>query len=292
MDWSHAHDQLAHDLAQHLRATGNRVVWEDMQLGPAGSPRPDVYVVDKSFAHQNAVAYEVKVTEADFRADVVAGKWRSYTPLANSVYFACPAGLIKRADLPNVCGLICRGDEHWKVMKGATNQSLVLPQTLLLKLLFDGIGWEASRLLREQRGVLRNEWTLREETKRKLGERICRAIQDISSVEYEIASMKGALQRERDSHVRALSEMQEHAKKEIDSHRETSWGEVQTYIQELREELHLPYKATPLDLLRALRSARRGDLGTLQALASALKTAVGYCSSVLSEAKGDEVEGG
>lgn len=44
------HDELAADLAAKLR-TDRRMVWTDIQLGPSGSPRPDVYAIFKSFSH-------------------------------------------------------------------------------------------------------------------------------------------------------------------------------------------------------------------------------------------------
>lgn len=40
------HDELAQSLAAHLRGDA-RMIWCDLQLGPSGSPRPDVYTIDK-----------------------------------------------------------------------------------------------------------------------------------------------------------------------------------------------------------------------------------------------------
>lgn len=55
-DW--AHDDLAHDLASYLRGMTDRRVWVDMQLGPSGSPRPDVYTIPCSFTRFTPLAYE------------------------------------------------------------------------------------------------------------------------------------------------------------------------------------------------------------------------------------------
>ena len=71
------HDELADDLAAHLRAD-RRMVWTNIQLGPSGSPRPDVYAFFKSYVDPRPMAYECKVSLSDFRADVTAGKWQSY----------------------------------------------------------------------------------------------------------------------------------------------------------------------------------------------------------------------
>src|SRR6266571_2431143 len=94
------HDELAADLAGHLK-TPERMCWTDMQLGPAGSPRPDVYCIDKSFVSPFPTAYECKVSVPDFRSDVTSGKWSSYLKFAYRVFFAVPAGLVSKADVPD-----------------------------------------------------------------------------------------------------------------------------------------------------------------------------------------------
>lgn len=132
------HDDLMRDLAEHL-AQPNRMIWCDMQMGPSGSPRPDVYTMQKSYTNPKPVAYECKVSVADFRSDVTAGKWQSYLDFACGVYFAVPAGLISKADLPSGCGLIVRGDTGWRVLKAPTLNPVSLPERGMLKLLIDGV---------------------------------------------------------------------------------------------------------------------------------------------------------
>src|SRR5262245_7005098 len=94
-----SHDALAESLADHVRGP-ERMVWCDMQLGPGGSPRPDVYAIYKSFVNPAPTAYECKVSTSDFRADVTSGKWKTYLPFASAVYFACEAGLFGKAEVP------------------------------------------------------------------------------------------------------------------------------------------------------------------------------------------------
>jgi hypothetical protein len=133
------HDELAHDLAEHLRAP-ERMIWTNMQLGPSGSPRPDVYSVPKSYSKFTPLAYECKVSMADFRADVTKGKWQSYLPFASGVYFAAPAGLLTKADLPPGCGLIVRGPDGWRTLKAPTLRTTTnLPLEAWQKLLIDGV---------------------------------------------------------------------------------------------------------------------------------------------------------
>lgn len=133
------HDALMKDLAEHLRCKTDRMVWTDMPIGPAGSPRPDVFTIFKSFTQPRPMTYEVKISKADFRSDVTAGKWQKYLRFSSGVLFACPSGLIGKADIPDGCGLIVRGADGWRVVKGPTLRSVTLPEDALLKLLIDGV---------------------------------------------------------------------------------------------------------------------------------------------------------
>ncbi len=140
------HNGLAHDLAEHLRQNTARFVWEDMQLGPAGSPRPDVYAVPFSFSRFCPIAYECKVSVSDFRADVTKGKYTSYLPFASGIVFAVPDGLLKKTDIPDGCGLMVRGEGGWRTVKGPTMKAVDnLPRDAWIKLLIDGIKREGQR---------------------------------------------------------------------------------------------------------------------------------------------------
>ena len=59
------HDELAFNLAMSLRSE-KRMVWTDMQLGPSGSARPDVYTLMKSYTQPNPTTYEVKISVIRF----------------------------------------------------------------------------------------------------------------------------------------------------------------------------------------------------------------------------------
>ena len=115
MKWGH--DQLAEDLASHLRGNTDRMVWTDMQLGPSGSSRPDVYAIPTSYSRFQPIAYECKVSMSDFRADVTKGKYTDYLKFAAGVVFACPAGLLKKEDIPAGAGLMVRGPDGWRSLK-------------------------------------------------------------------------------------------------------------------------------------------------------------------------------
>jgi hypothetical protein len=137
-DKSWTHDDLASDLAGHLR-TEERMTWQDMQLGPSGSQRPDVYAMFRSYSKPNPTAYECKVSKADFREDITTGKWRGYLKFAWAVVFAAPAGLIAKTEIPEMCGLILRHDRCWRWAKKPTIQPTELRQDCWLKLLIDGV---------------------------------------------------------------------------------------------------------------------------------------------------------
>ena len=143
------HDDLAASLAGHLRGP-DRMVWYDIQLGPSGSPRPDVYTLQKSFVRPTPMAYEVKVSTSDFRADVTAGKWQSYLTFACGVVFACHAGLLERADVPEHCGLIELRGERWRYAKRPTLRPVEVPERAWLKLLIDGVAREGGAALRRR----------------------------------------------------------------------------------------------------------------------------------------------
>jgi len=139
-----SHDQLANNLAIHLMSD-DRMVWEDIPVGKAGSVRPDVLTIQKSFANPNPISYEIKVSVSDFRSDVTKAKWRNYLDFSYGVVFAVPKGLITKADIPNGCGLMTFNGQSWNTVKRPTLNPSELGGELLLKLLIAGKERETSR---------------------------------------------------------------------------------------------------------------------------------------------------
>lgn len=179
------HDDLMHDLADHLRQP-DKMIWTDMQLGPSGSPRPDVYVMRKSYTEPKPLAYEIKISVADFRSDVTSGKWQSYLAFASGVYFAVPAGLITKADVPAGCGLIVRGDGGWRVMKAPTLQPVQLSFKVMQKLLIDGV----NRLVPEQRRQHYRDWIEQSTADKVLGKDVAEAVRELQRVKQRAARMQ------------------------------------------------------------------------------------------------------
>ncbi|WP_413711764.1 MmcB family DNA repair protein [Rhizobium sp. Rhizsp82] len=172
MDHSIKHDDLMNKLAAHLRANGDRMVWEDMQLGPSGSPRPDVYTLMKSYMHPLPTAYECKISIADFRSDVTSGKWQKYFEFAGAVFFCTPKGLVQKSDIPNGCGLIWFYPDSgtFKTIKGPTLGRVTLPQAALLKLLIDGL----KRLQVPERRSWEQEHRMMQQLRRRIGDEVSR----------------------------------------------------------------------------------------------------------------------
>ncbi len=194
-----SHDELAGNLAASIR-TERRMTWCDIQLGPSGSVRPDVYAIFKSYQNPCPTAFECKVSIADFRSDVTSGKWQSYLKYACGVYFACEGELLKKSDIPAHCGLIVLRNGLWRAAKKATLSAVVIPEEGLLKLLIDGVEREGPRY--RARGY--GESASLEKARVKFGDIVSRTVRDRLAVEYEISSAKHTAERiEEDARFRA-----------------------------------------------------------------------------------------
>jgi len=147
---------LQGDLARHLREVGWLTFTEIEVPGTNCEPgswhgRVDVVAVrPRSYARKDLRAYEVKVNRSDFLNDVGTEKWRRYHAVFHRVFFAVPAGLIKKTEVPAEAGLIVRGDKGWAVVKTAMgHQPPNLSVDSVLALLFRG--YEQDREIRNLR---------------------------------------------------------------------------------------------------------------------------------------------
>lgn len=185
MTWRH--DELAADLAQHLRSD-KRMVWADMQLGPSGSPRPDVFTLERSYSRPLPTAYECKISRSDLRSDTTSGKWQKYLAFAGAVIFAVPDGLCTPSDIPAGCGLIVRKAATWRHVRKAIRQTCALPMDACMKLLIDGVGRTAERRLPTPRKA--DLWRDNDAIRRKFGEAVARAARDITAAQTEAAELQ------------------------------------------------------------------------------------------------------
>ncbi|KWA17368.1 hypothetical protein WL26_03875 [Burkholderia cepacia] len=252
MNWNH--DDLARDLAAHLRGASDRLVWTDMQLGPAGSPRPDVYTVPCSFARFQPVAYECKISVADFRRDVTAGKWTSYLRFAAGVIFAAPAGLLKKEDVPAGCGLIVRGPDGWRSLKGPTLKNMEnLPRDAWIKLIIDGMARLADQNHEQLRAGLCNEWTLEKKLRARLGDVVADAVRDQLHAERRLKTATERLEN--------LAEEAENERRLIldraKEHAERDALQIDSARGELARALGLPASAGAWEIASACKQAAR-----------------------------------
>ncbi|GAI89372.1 unnamed protein product, partial [marine sediment metagenome] len=140
MDWTGK--SLAEDLAK-TKDHRDWMTWVQIPLGSVmwatgHMPRADVLAVRKSFTNPSFTIYEVKVSRSDFNADVNKGKYRIYFADCCQFYFAVPAGLVKKEEVPEGAGLIVRGENGWRVVKSAPRREYTPDVELLLKLLMRG----------------------------------------------------------------------------------------------------------------------------------------------------------
>lgn len=154
-----------------------------MQMGPSGSPRPDVYTLPKSFSRFTPLSYEIKISVADFRRDVTAGKWQKYLEFSAGVIFAVPAGLIKKEDVPAGCGLIVRHEGMWRAAKGPTLKHVpTLPRDSWMKLLIDGV----DRQYKEVQPRSASVWHSQNKIREKYGHNIASLLSDLQLAEFNL----------------------------------------------------------------------------------------------------------
>lgn len=171
------HDDLARSLADHLRASGDVMAWTDMQMGPSGSQRPDVFTIPKTYSRFCPLSYEVKVSIADFRSDVTTGKWQGYLKWSAGVVFACEGNLITKDMVPPTAGLIRRGETGlWRSVKRPTLKPIeTLPHAAWMKMVIDGIGRERSLSTMARF----NEYRAEQKLRKQLGEDVGRVLHEM-----------------------------------------------------------------------------------------------------------------
>lgn len=189
------HDDLQEDLASHLRGSSDRMVWTNTQLGPSGSPRPDVFTINKSFSRFRSDAYEIKVSVSDLRSDLTSGKWQSYRKFGHAVWFAFPRGMAPLELVPKECGIILRGDSGWRSARKPVAQVLdTLPRDAWLKLLMslDDFDWtKHSPKIRHS-----NDYLNAEIVRRKAGAEIAELFSDVKRSADMLAFRKQSLDEE------------------------------------------------------------------------------------------------
>lgn len=91
--------------------------------------RMDVWVMPRSWTKPACTAYEIKVSRSDFLQDE---KWPGYLDLCNSLYFACPSGLIQPEELPESVGLVWLSKTGTRLYtkRKAPQRDVTIPESL------------------------------------------------------------------------------------------------------------------------------------------------------------------
>ena len=225
MTWKH--DELAADLAQYLR-NDQTMVWLDMQLGPSGSPRPDVYTIQRSYSRPLPSAFEVKISRSDLRSDTTSGKWQKYLRFAGAVTFAVPEGLATVADIPDSCGLIVRKAAVWRYARRPTRQNVTLPMDACMKLLIDGVDRSVGARAVKPRTIA--TWEAPAAVRKKFGEAVAIAARDLHAAEQRCASARETADYERARVDTEMANYKARLKDQID--REfADWSNLQAEIK-------------------------------------------------------------
>lgn len=203
------HDELLNDLAETRRSNGE-IVATNVSIGRrTEGGRMDVLAAQPSWTNYNPTCYEVKARREDFLDDTRKGKYRQYMDWVRRLYFAAPAGMLSRDEVPEGCGLLVRSDKGWsgvvapRVLDLSTEQLELVSRSLLLNLI--GAPWRrsppgrAERIRRMQRAK-----DIRMEAHR-LSERVGRALKASRDMEklykWAVRRVLRALGRDEEAQV-------------------------------------------------------------------------------------------
>lgn len=270
------HDELQHSLAVHLLAGTDRMVWENTQLGPAGSPRPDVFTVNTSFSRFRTDAYECKVSLSDLRGDVTSGKWQSYRRFAHAVWFAFPRGMAPLDLVPRECGVILLGDSgNWRAARKPVAQVHDhLPTDMWLKLVMEMHSRAVVRASRDPVPRAHNAWSMERLARKKAGDELGQMLANTVQAERQLRLR----QAEAQAAMASLAEAAEERRRQLARDAARDSAVLDEGMRALATDLGLPPgPVLARDLTRAIAKLRSlvGDwridaaiksLGELQAV--------------------------
>lgn len=143
-----ARRQPHHDLAGRLAAwlrEQKRVTWENIELlvpspdGGKQAVRPDVFSVLATYDEKrlNPCVHEVKVSRADFLADVAKPEKRAgYAQISEVLFYTAPAGMIAAEEVPPECGLLVESAPgEFKLEKRPKKRPIVLSTHTFMNLI-------------------------------------------------------------------------------------------------------------------------------------------------------------
>ena len=185
-------ETLKDAICQHLHP--DCVTATELNLGPSGSKRVDVYALKKTYRVQ-ANIYEVKVTKQDFRHDVEAGKYEAYLPWATRVFFLVPKGLVTKDEVPDTCGLITwDADKGLHTVRGGPHRQVTGENIPLFQLLFRGHEMAIERRDLRDKLIMESNVSLQEQA-RKIGYSLAKKLHEARPGEEEFERIATAMYR-------------------------------------------------------------------------------------------------
>lgn len=274
------HDDLANDLAAHLRGYARpAMIWTDMQLGPAGSARPDVYSIEPTYSRFLAVAYEVKISRSDFLSDVTSGKALRYLEFAGSLVYATPKGMVRKDEIPDGCGLIERSGTGWRyAKKPKVNPVQNLPRDAWMKLLIDGVT-RCQSALRDPKVRQANQWEHAERVRKMLGDELGNMLRNREAAKHYLEQEIEQLRQERETTSQARAAERQ---RQIGA-ANAELANIKAMIATEARGLGLPEDATAYDVRQALQRLRPD--ADRQALIGAARTLRRHAEWQLREAE-------
>lgn len=156
---------------------------------PQGMLKFDGLGIRRSYTRPCITGYEIKVSRSDFRQDA---KWHLYLQYCNEFYFVCPAGLIKKDELPDNVGLIWYYPETGKLFKKkkALWREIQPPVGMYEYIIYSRL--EPDRLpFYESRAEYAGDYLADKEDKRNLGYRLgSKMAKDLSEAQKRLDTLE------------------------------------------------------------------------------------------------------
>lgn len=179
----------------------------------------------------SVIGYEVKTSRSDFLND---SKWGSYLEYCNRFYFATPAKLVKRSDVPGEhVGLIwIYPSGYTRVIKAVPRREVDIPRDMLKGIICTRIATDRPPFYSSTRKYL-EAWVKDKGNRRALGFAVeTKMAQRLSELEREVAEAKRKLEY-RDVVHQAVEEVLKEAGIDI-----RTWGWKNRLIDRLQGKMY------------------------------------------------------
>lgn len=124
-----SHSDLIDKLAEN-RLAMHFIVFAEVGIGSrwlqrSNLPVPDVLTLRYSYTQPDITIYEVKVSRGNLMQGINQAKYRRYLPYCDRFYFATPAGILRKNEIPQDAGLIVysTAKNTWNVVKASPRYS-------------------------------------------------------------------------------------------------------------------------------------------------------------------------